>query len=97
MTTRMCDLTIGGRSYRLATVDEQENRLRALAARVDAQLKELKEADPNIDRDRQLILACLQLASDLADAHAKLDGQAVAVTHFHRDVAQRLEQLLPRT
>jgi cell division protein ZapA (FtsZ GTPase activity inhibitor) len=66
-----------------------------LAARVDALVAELKLADPAIDRDRMLILACLQLVADLSDAHQKLDEQATAVTHFHRNLSERLEQLLP--
>lgn len=91
------DLTIAGRTYKLAASEGQETRLRGLAARVDAMLSELKLADPNIDRDRQLILTCLQLTADLAEAHQKLDDQATAVTHFHRNLSERLEQLLPPT
>lgn len=91
----LIDLTIAGRTYKLATTAGDETRLKALAARVDAMLQELKHADPNIDRDRQLILTCLQLVADLAEAHQKLDDQATAVTHFHRTLADRLEKLLP--
>lgn len=93
--TTMCEITIGGRSYKLATTAGQENRLIGLSARIDAMLSELKLADPAIDRDRQLILTCLQLMADLSEAHQKLDEQATAVTHFHRNLADRLEQLLP--
>lgn len=89
------EVTIGGRGYKFATPQGQEGRLKALSARVDAMLAELKRADANIDRDRQLILACLQLASDVADAHQKLDDQVAAVTHFHRNLTERLEKLLP--
>ena len=91
----LIDLTIAGRTYKLATGAGEETRLRALSARLDAMLQELKMADPNIDRDRQLILTCLQLVADLAEAHQKLDDQATAVTHFHRSLADRLELLLP--
>ncbi len=90
----LIDLTIAGRPYRMATSSGDETRLKALAARVDAMLQELKMADQNIDRDRQLILTCLQLAADLADAHQKLDDQATAVTHFHRTLSERLERLI---
>ena len=91
----LIDLTIAGRSYKMATSAGDETRLRALAARVDAMLQELKLADPNIDRDRQLILTCLQLVAELSDAHQKLDDQATATTHFHRTLAERLERLMP--
>ncbi len=89
------DLSIAGRTYRVVTEQAEETRLKALAARVDAMLNELKQADPDIDRDRQLILTCLQLMAELADSHNKLDLQASAVTHFHRTLAERLENLLP--
>ncbi len=90
----MIDLNIGGRNYRLATTTGEETRLKALAARVDAMLNELKLTDPNIDRDRQLILTCLQLMAELSEAHSKLDDQATAVTYFHRTLAERLENLI---
>jgi cell division protein ZapA (FtsZ GTPase activity inhibitor) len=93
----LIELPIGGRTYKLATSAGDETRLRALASRVDAMLRELKMADPNIDRDRQLVLTCLQLVADLAESHQKLDDQATAVTHFHRTLTDRLERLLPPT
>ncbi|RYG62119.1 MAG: cell division protein ZapA [Alphaproteobacteria bacterium] len=95
--TALIDLNIAGRTYKLTTSAGDETRLKALAARVDAMLQELKLADPNIDRDRQLILTCLQLVADLAEAHQKLDDQATAVTHFHRTLSDRLERLIPPT
>ncbi|RYD47378.1 MAG: cell division protein ZapA [Verrucomicrobiaceae bacterium] len=93
----LIDLNIAGRTYKLSTTAGDETRLKALAARVDAMLQELKMADPNIDRDRQLILTCLQLVADLAEAHQKLDDQATAVTHFHRTLSDRLERLIQPT
>lgn len=93
----LIDLTIAGRTYKLATGSGEETRLRALAARVDAMLQELKLSDQHIDRDRQLVLTCLQLVAELAEAHQKLDDQATAVTHFHRTLTERLEHLLPPT
>lgn len=95
MSVIQVEVTIGARAYRFAAPVEQEPKLKALAARVDAILTEIRTSDPATDRDRQLILACLELASDLADAHRKLDEQATAVTHFHRAVNERLEKLIP--
>lgn len=91
----LIDLTIAGRTYKMTTSAGEETRLKALASRVEAMLLDLKHADPNIDRDRQLILTCLQLVAELAEAHQKLDDQATAVTHFHRQLSDRLESLLP--
>lgn len=89
------EVMMAGKSYRFAAPVGQESRLKALAARVDALLADLRQGDPSMDRDRLLILACLQLTSDVADANAKLDDQASAVTQFHRGLAERLEKMLP--
>jgi cell division protein ZapA (FtsZ GTPase activity inhibitor) len=95
--TVMLEVTIGGRSYRFASPTDQVNRLKSLSARVDALINDMKQADPNTDRDRHLILACLTMASDLADAQQRLDDQAAAVTNFNRGLAERLESLLNNT
>lgn len=89
------DLTIGGRVYRLGVPTAEAERLTGLAARVDAIVADVKGAEPLIDRDRQLVLTCLQLAADLAAAHQQLDDQQGAVARFHRHLAERLEILLP--
>ncbi len=90
----MVEVTVGGRSYRFASPPEQEQRLRALAARVDALLNNMRGAEPHADRDRHMLLACLTLASDIADANDKLDAQVSAVTQFHRQLTERLSVLL---
>ncbi len=89
------DVAIGGKTYRFAAPPDQVERLGALAARVDAALNEIKTNEPNADRDRQIILCCLTLMSDLADAEQKNDLQVSAVTQFHRQLAERLQNLLP--
>ncbi len=90
----MVEVHIAGRSYRFASPSDQVNRLTSLAARVDALVNEMKQADPQTDRDRHLILACLTLASDVAEAQQRLDEQASAVTIFNRGLAERLETIL---
>lgn len=89
------DVTIGGRSYRFAAPADQIDRLKALSARVDALVDSMRQAEPGADRDRQMVLACLTMASDLDDAQLKLDGQATAVTQFHRQLTDKLTALLP--
>jgi cell division protein ZapA (FtsZ GTPase activity inhibitor) len=89
------DMTIGGKSYRFAAPAEQVERLQALAARVDAVLNDIRHNEPQADRDRQTILCCLTLMSEVADMERKLDDQVGAVTQFHRLLADRLQGLLP--
>lgn len=89
------DVQIAGKSYRFAAPPDQVERLQALAARVDAVLNDIKANEPQADRDRQAILCCLTLMSDVADAERKLDDQVGAVTQFHRMLADRLQGLIP--
>lgn len=89
------DVTIGGRSYRFAAPAEQLEHLKNLAARVDALFAETREGEPHAERDRLMVLCCLTMASDLAEAGTKLDDQASAVTQFHRQLADKLGALLP--
>ncbi|MFO0500207.1 MAG: cell division protein ZapA [Pseudomonadota bacterium] len=89
------DITIGGRIYRFAAPAEQLEHLQKLAARVDALFAETRSSEPNADRDRLMVLCCLTMASDLAEADGRLDEQASAVTQFHRQLTDKLSALLP--
>ncbi len=95
MNTPTLSLTIGGRTYRLAVNAGQETNVKAVAANLDAILNEMKKADPLMDRDQMLILAAIQLASEASDVKSDADEQATSVMRFHRELATRLEQLLP--
>lgn len=90
------EVTIGGRLYRLSVPPAQAAHLRALALRVDAIVAELKAADAFMDRDQQLMLTCLQLAGDLHKAQTDLDETVSATGRLHRQLAERLEILLPK-
>ncbi|HEX2858950.1 MAG TPA: cell division protein ZapA [Alphaproteobacteria bacterium] len=87
-------ITVGGKEYRMVVPAGEEGRIKALAARVDGMLADLRRADPNIDRDRQLLLACLELADSLGHAQSKAETQNEAVSRFHRQLAERLESLI---
>ncbi len=93
--TTALDLSIGGRAYRLAVPQDDAARLIGLAGRVGAVLSDIKQNDPLVDRDRQLVLTCLQLVADLSQTEQQLDEHQGAVTRFHRHLAERLESLLP--
>lgn len=96
MSGRPTEVSIGGRVYRLAVPAEQSEQLKALALRVDAILAEIKQADPYMDRDNQLMLACLQLAGDLDKVQLEFDDTVSATGRLHRLLAERLETLLPK-
>ncbi|MCP5404849.1 MAG: cell division protein ZapA [Pseudomonadaceae bacterium] len=94
--SNMVDVTLGGRSYRLSVAAGQETKVKSLATHVDALLSDLRSADPLMDRDRQLVLACIQLAAESLEARDQLDEQGASVVQFHRALALKLEQLLPQ-
>lgn len=94
MTVQPTEIMLAGRSYRLAVPAGEEQQLNALAQRVDTVLAAIKQADPLIDRDRQLVMACLQVAADLQQAEATGQAQAGATSRFHQHLAERLESLL---
>ena len=62
MAAVQTSITVGGKEYRMAVPTSAESHVKALAARVDAMLADLRRADPEMDRDRQWLLACLELA-----------------------------------
>jgi cell division protein ZapA (FtsZ GTPase activity inhibitor) len=87
-------IVIAGKDYRLMVPPGEEARIKALSARVDAMVAEMRQADPGIDRDRMLVLTCLQLAADMATAQEQTDTSSAAISRFHRQLADRLESLL---
>lgn len=93
--THMVDVTLAGRSYKLAVASGQAEQVRQLASHVDTLLADLRRADPLMDRDRQLVLACIQLAAESLQARDTLDEQGHSVMQFHRELALKLEKLLP--
>lgn len=87
------EVSIGHKTYRLAVEQGQEQRIKGLAARVDAIVNELRHAAPDMDRDSVLVLTAMQLVADLAATQDELDTQGTAVGRFHRILAERLETL----
>ena len=59
-------LSIGGRSYDMACRPGEEAHYEALAATVDAKAREAQSALGGMSETRQLLLAALLLADDLA-------------------------------
>jgi cell division protein ZapA (FtsZ GTPase activity inhibitor) len=91
----MIEVMIAGRAYKLAVDPSQETKVKAVAAQIDGTLADFKRANPNIDRDQMLVLACFQWASQAAESSDRLDEQGLSVMKFHRELANRLERMLP--
>lgn len=93
--SNMVTIVMGGKPYKLAVPSSDETKVKALAARVDMLLSDLRTADPTMDRDQMWALVALQLASQAGEATDDADEQGQSVMRFHRELALRLENLLP--
>lgn len=91
----MIEVMIAGRAYKLAVDATQESKVKAVAAQIDGTLAEFKRSNPSIDRDQMLVLACFQWASQASENAEKLDEQGLSVMKFHRELANKIEKLLP--
>lgn len=70
------DVTVAGRSYRLACDDGQEPHLRTLAAALDSDARALAAAGGIIGEARLLLMTALLTADKLHDAQARLRAAA---------------------
>jgi len=66
------EIALNGRAYALACEDGQEQRLRDLAAYVDARLREIGGAAPNGSEAHLLALVTLTLADEIFDLRSEL-------------------------
>ena len=66
------DVTVAGRTHRLACEDGQEDRLRALAAQVDAEARSLQAQLGAVGEPRLLLMAALLFADRAGEREAAL-------------------------
>lgn len=106
------DIIINGRNYKVACDDGQEEHLGKLGSFVDERVKELTDAVGQIGDSRLLVMACLLISDELAEAQRQVQeleaASAVpmepAVTTFDEDllaedieaVAERIEGIAER-
>jgi cell division protein ZapA len=65
-------VTIGGRQYRMACEDGQEDHLRQLCADLDRRMGELRARAGEIGNDRLVVMAALTVADELAEAGGRI-------------------------
>lgn len=87
-------LLIGNRTYKVNVEEGQEQRLAAVAARVDQTVGQLRQALGNdIDRDRLLVLAAITIADELHDLKGRQETERHTLVSFHANLADRLDAL----
>lgn len=100
-------VTIAGRSYRMACGDGEEQHLEALAATFDAKIAEIRGAFGEIGDMRLHVMAALMTADELSEVKRRVDAleaelsamRSVAVSQAERSEAteQKLTQAVNRT
>lgn len=71
-------VSVGGRRYAVVCDDGQEERVRELARRIDAEAAAFAGSGPAVAEPRLLLMSALMVADKLDDAEAKLREQAAA-------------------
>ena len=89
------DLTIAGRSYKVACRAGEEDNLRAAGALVDAKSREALAGLGTLSESRQLLFASLLLADQIVDGRQDLVdiGPDPALVERAEKVADRLESI----
>ena len=72
------DVTINGRSYRVACEAGQEERLSGLAAYIDDRVETLVSSLGQVGDTRLLVMISLMIADELAEAYAALSEAGLA-------------------
>lgn len=72
-------VTIAGRPYRMACDDGQEEHLRALAARLDLKIAELRVHFGEIGDQRITVMAALTFLDQVSEAETKADALAAEI------------------
>lgn len=74
-------LTIGGHRYPLSCGEGEEAALQSLAATIDARIAKQRSLVGTADQSRELLMAALLLADELAEARQAADQTAAKANH----------------
>ena len=100
------DVSINGRSYRVACEAGQEERLSGLAAYIDDRVETLVSSLGQVGDTRLLVMTSLMIADELAEAYAALseaglaspdqDEPRAAIEEARKAVATRIQDAAVR-
>lgn len=80
-------VSIAGRVYRMACADGEEEHLRGLGARLDAQVARLRGSFGEIGDTRLVVMAAITLADQLAEAETRIEALRADLDRAHGDHA----------
>ena len=88
------NVSIAGRTYRMACDDGEEQHLEQLAQQLDAKITDLRDHFGEIGDQRITVMAALTIADDLSAANmrvAALEARIAALEDGERSVETRVE------
>lgn len=80
------DVRINGRDYRLACEDGEEGNLRALAAKLDGHVNNLRKSFGEIGESRLIVMAALTVTD-------QLDETQIRLAHLENELKELRKQL----
>lgn len=88
-------VTIGGRSYRMACEDGQEDHLRQLAEDFDRRIESLRGDLGEIGDQRLMVVAAIMLADELSEANRRIhqleEDHGARMISLHGEIAEAKE------
>ena len=84
------NVTVSGRTYRMACADGEEAQLEALASGLDAKIGEMREAFGELGEMRLHVMAALTLVDEIAETRGR-------VARLEAEMARLRETLAART
>ncbi|WEK50429.1 MAG: cell division protein ZapA [Candidatus Kaistia colombiensis] len=89
------NVTINGKTYRMACDDGQEAHLEGLADRLNEIIGQLRQSFGEIGDQRLTVMAAITMGDDLAEAHRRirrLEAELAAVNETKTAVVSRFEE-----
>lgn len=86
------NVTIAGRSFRMACGDGEEAHLEGLATQVDAKIAELRKSFGEIGDQRLTVMAAIMIADDLAESRRKIAALETSLTEL-REASMNAEDV----
>jgi cell division protein ZapA len=81
------NVTIAGRTYRMACADGEEEHLMGLAARLDHRIDELRGSFGEIGDGRITVMAALTIADQMVEAERKIMRLEAEIDRLHGEQA----------
>jgi cell division protein ZapA len=89
--TSSVQVTIAGRSFRMACAPGEEEHLSALAAQIDARIQKMRGAFGEIGDQRLTVMAAITLADELVESQRHAADLEAQVAALQRTVADKAE------